>query len=282
LGIAREIRELSLEARSLNNLALAEGSVNGNYVLAREYYELSHRITREIGDRTAEGFTLVNLGFAAGMQGDFVAARAYHEQSLYLARETGNRYHEMLTLVNLSAVAGMQNEAIVALQYAHQAAELAQNISERAGEAWAMLYMGHAYLLQDEFQMAQSAFRKSIEIRNELGQPALSMEPIAGLVETYLRANDLEASSHEAEKILQFLESGSSLDGTEEPLRIYYTCYQILEKRQDPRSKQILHTAIKLLDAQVSRFSDDEARRRYIENIPWRRAIQDATQLYPR
>ena len=279
LGIAGELRDRSLEARSLNNLAMSEGSVNGNYVLAREYYELSHKITREIGDRNAEGFTLVNLGFAAGMQGDFVAARAYHEQSLYVARETGNRYHEMLTLTNLSAVSGMQNEAAVALQYAHQAAELARNISERAGEAWAMLYMGHAYLLQNELPMAQAAYLKSIEIRDELGQPTLAMEPIAGLVETYLRANDLESSSREAEKILQFLESGSSLDGTEEPLRIYYACYLLLERKKDPRSKQILRTAINLLEAQVSRFRDDVARRRYIENIPWRRAIQDATRI---
>jgi class 3 adenylate cyclase/tetratricopeptide (TPR) repeat protein len=280
LEIARELKDPGLEVRALNNLALSEGSVNGNYVLAQEYYEQSHNITREIGDRTAEGFTLVNLGFVAGMQGDFVAARSYHEQSLYLAREIGNRYHEMLTLVNLSSVAGMQNEAIVALEFAHQAAELARKISERAGEAWAMLYMGHAYLLQNELQMAQTAYRKSAEIRDELGQPALSMEPIAGLVETYLRANDLESASREAEKILKFLESGSSLDGTEEPLRIYFACYQLLEKKQDPRSKQILHTAAKLLVAQASRFSDDVARRRYVENIPWRRAIQGAAQIY--
>jgi len=279
LEIARELRDLSLEARALNNLALSEGSVNGNYVLAREYYELSYKLTREIGDRTAEGFTLVNLGFATGMQGDFVAARSYHEQSLYVAREIGNRYYEMLTLINLSAVSGMQNEAAVALQYAHQAAELAGKISERGGEAWARLYMGHAYLLQNELQMAQAAYRKSVEIRETLGQSALSMEPIAGLAETYLRANDIESSSREAEKILQFLESGSSLDGTEEPLRIYYVCYLLLEKRQDPRSKQILQIAIKLLEAQVSRFSDEGARRRYIENIPWRRAIYTATQV---
>jgi tetratricopeptide (TPR) repeat protein len=278
LEIAREVKDPGLEARALNNLALSEGSVNGNYVLAREYYELSYQITREIGDRTAEGFTLVNLGFATGMQGDFVSARSYHEQSLYVAREIGNRYHEMLTLINLSAVAGMQNEATVALQYADQAAALARKISERGGEAWAMLYMGHAYLLKNEIQMAQAAYRKSTAIREELGQPALSMEPIAGLVETYLRANDLESASREAEKILQFLESGSSLEGTEEPLRIYYVCYLLLEKRQDPRSKQILRTAIKLLEAQVSRFRDESARRRFIENIPWRRAIQDATQ----
>src|SRR4029450_8287270 len=68
LEIAREVKDLGLQTRALNNLALSEGSVNGNYALAREYFEKSYQIARQIGDRVAEGFTLVNLGFAAGMQ----------------------------------------------------------------------------------------------------------------------------------------------------------------------------------------------------------------------
>ena len=280
LEISREIKDPSLEVRALNNLAIAEGSVNGNYALAREYYEKSYKIAREIGDSIAEVFSLGNIGFAAGMQGDFTAAYSHHEQSLLLAREIGDRYRETYTLINLSAVSGIQNEAKPALQYAQQAADLARKISERAGEAWAMLYMGHAYLLHNELEMAQSAYRKSLEIRNELGQPSLSMEPIAGLVETFLLANDLESAAREAEKILTFLESGSTLDGTEEPLRVYYACYRLLEKRQDPRARQILQTAMKLLEAQVSVFNDETARNRYIENIPWRRAIRDTAQLF--
>jgi predicted ATPase len=282
LEIAREVKDLGLQTRALNNLALSEGSVNGNYALAREYFDESYQIARQIGDRVAEGFTLVNLGFAAGMQGDFVAARSYHEQSLYVAREIGNRNHEMLTLINLSAVSGMQNEGVVALQYATQAAELARKISERGGEAWAMLYLGHASLLNGDLPLAQISYRRSLEIRNDLSQLALSMEPIAGLVETYLRWNDLESSSIEAEKILRFLEGGSSLEGTEEPLRVYYACYLLLEKKQDPRSKWILQTASSLLESQVSKFSDDAARKRYIENIPWRRAIWDIAKTYLR
>jgi tetratricopeptide (TPR) repeat protein len=277
--IAREIKDPGLEARALNNLALSEASVNGNYALARQYYEQSFKIASEIGDRIAESLALGNLGFTAGMQGDFAAARLYHGQSLYLAREIGNRYQEAYTLINLSASAGFQNEAQLALQYAQQAIELSQKISERAGEAWALLYMGHAYLLQNQLQFARTAYRKSLHIRNELGQPSLSMEPLAGLVETYLQADDLDSASLEAESILKFLESGGALDGTDEPLRVYYACYLLLEKKQDPRSKQVLQTAKNLLEERVSKFSDESARRQYIENIPWRRALHAAPQV---
>ncbi|HKY55052.1 MAG TPA: tetratricopeptide repeat protein, partial [Anaerolineales bacterium] len=280
MEIAREIKDPGLEARALNNLALSEASVNGNYALARQYYEKSYKIAIEIGDRIAESLALGNLGFTAGMQGDFVAARAYHEQSLYLAREIGNRYHETYILINLSAVAGFQNEAQLALQYALQAFELSQKISERAGEAWSLLYMGHAYLLQNELEAARTAYHKSIAIRNELNQPSLSMEPTAGLVESYLQAGDLDSASEETEHILNFFESGATLDGTDEPLRVYYACYMFLEKRGDPRSKQVLQAGMKLLEERVSKFSDETTRTQYVENIPWRRALRDAAQVY--
>lgn len=140
-----------------------------------------------------------------------------------------------------------------------------------------MLYMGHAHLLQGELDVARTVYRKSVSIRNELNQPALSMEPLAGLVEAYLREEDVDSAFIEAEKILDYLQNGGTLDGAEEPLRVYHTCYVLLEKKQDKRATQILKTAGELLESQVEKFSDAETRRRFVENIPWRRAIRDLT-----
>ncbi|RPI94263.1 MAG: hypothetical protein EHM40_07215 [Chloroflexi bacterium] len=278
LQIARETKDRSLEIRALSNLGVAEGSVKGNYATARDYYQQSYNLAREIGDRNAEGSTLGNLGFAAGMQGDFGAAYKYHEQSLLIARETGNRYYETYILINLSAMAEIQGNALVALQYAEEAARISRAVGERSGEAWAMLYMGHAYLRMDKLEQAGRAYQKSVEIRAELGQPSLSMEPLAGLVEVAMRRDDLEEASREAEKILVHLDRGGTLDGTDEPLRVYYTCYLFLKKRQDPRSTQLLQTATQLLDAQVSKLKDEQARKMYVGNVPWRFALQQAAQ----
>jgi hypothetical protein len=93
-----------------------------------------------------------------------------------------------------------------------------------------------------------------------------------------LQAGDFDSASEEAEKILNFLASGAALDGTDEPLRVYYVCYLLLKKKHDPRAQQILKTAIKLLEERVSKFGDETTRRQYIENIPWRRALQAAAQ----
>jgi predicted ATPase len=278
LEIAREIKDRGMELRALSNLALCEASVKGNYVTARNYHEQTYKIARETGDRNAEGAALGNLGFDAGMQGDFVAAYQYHEQSLSVARETGNRYHETYTLINLSAITVIQNNASLGLRYAKEAAEIAKKVGERSGEAWALFYMGHAYALLNEFQNARQAYQRSVDIRNELDQPALSMEPLAGLVDIALRIDDLDTASREAEKIFAYLDRGGTLDGTDEPLRIFYTCYLFLKRQQDPRLIQVLQTANQLLETRSSRIQDEQARKMYIENVPWRHALKQAAK----
>lgn len=276
LNIAREIEDRSMETKALGNLAMYEIAVKGNYVVARQYHEQAHGIAREIGDRNQEGVALSNLGFVAGLQGDFLAAHRYHEQALSLARETGNRYHETYTLINLSSVTGMQNNGSLALRYAQQAAEIARNDGERSGEAWAMHYMGHAYLLLNQLAEARRAYQASVAIRDELGQGALAMEPLAGLLEAALQMGEMQAAAHEAEKILAHLANSGTLEGTDEPLRVYYACYRFLEQRQDPRSPQFLQASIQMLEAQLSKFNDEQARIIYLESAPWRLALQQA------
>lgn len=276
LEIAREIRDRSTEVNALANLAVCEASVKGNYAIAHYYHEQTRKIAHEIGDRNAEGMALGNLGFTSGMQGNFAAAHQYHEQSLSLAREIGSLYHETYTLINLSAVTGMQNNALLAIEYAQRASEIARKAGERSGDAWAMLYLGHAYLLVNKLEQARLAYHRSLAIRDELEQPSLSMEPLAGLVDVALRMNDLAAASREAEKILAHFDSGGTLVGTDDPLRVYYSCYLFLAKQQDPRSMQVLKSATQLLETQVSKFKDEQARKMYIENVPWRLALQQA------
>jgi len=278
LEIARRVKNQDVESKVLNNLAMAEGFLNGDYALARIYYDRSYKIIQELGDRQRLGVCLANLGYVAGMQGDFSAARSYYEQALMTAHEVGDLYAESQIYVNLSALDGIQKNADAARKNAFQAAEIARKASDRSGEAWALLYLGHAHLLQNEFESARDAYQASINIRTELNQLTLSMEPLAGLVGVSLAKDDPESASVSAEKILGFLESGSTLDGVEEPLRVLYTCYMYLRKQKDPRSMQILQKAKEMLDAQVSKFSDEGDRKRYVENIPWRRAVWDAAR----
>jgi len=276
LSISRETSNRGLETKSLNNLGTSAGFILGDYAAAREYYEQAYLIAQERGDRSLQSASLGNLGWAAGMQGDFDSARSYHEQALSLAREVGDLYHETYTLINLSAIAINQAEGPMAVKYARQANELSHKIGERSGEAWSLLYLGYAYLLDKSYEMAKDIFQESVTIREELGQKGLALEPSAGLIQVALDTDNLSTASSETEKILLHLETGGTFDGTEEPLRIYLACYQALQKLRDPRSTTILHDAVKLLETQVSRLQDAQARQMFIQNVPCRRAIQEA------
>jgi tetratricopeptide (TPR) repeat protein len=135
VNIARELGNLVLEGKSLNNLAHLAGTIQGDFSQAREYFELAFEIFHERGDRYGQGILVGNLGWCAGMQGDFRAARKYLEQSLAIAREVGNAYQEAYTLINLSSVTGIQGEASTAINYANQAYDMSLKIGERSGEA---------------------------------------------------------------------------------------------------------------------------------------------------
>ncbi len=277
LEIARVSSDRALEAKSLNNLGNCAGFIDGDYGLAREYYEQAHAIVHERGDRPAEGVALVNMGWTAGMQGDFSAARSYQNRALSIAREIGDPYHEAYTLINLSSIAGIQGNAQEALQFASAAERLAFRIGDRSGEAWALLYKGHSYLVDKELDLAEQAFLLSASIREELEQPGLAAEPLAGLILVGLEKNNIDTARQRAEKILAHLEAGGTLEGTDEPLRVYFACYRALAATGDPRSKTILGIARKMLAVQLSKFQDEEARRMYIENVPWRLAVQRAS-----
>jgi tetratricopeptide (TPR) repeat protein len=278
--IAREVRNTDLEGKALNNLAMSAGYLQGDLALARDYYEQAYAIMHERGDRTTEGVTLGNLGYTAGMMGDFDAARAYHEQALAISREVGNRYQEVNTLINLSAVTGLQNDVDNAIEYAEKALEVSRRTGDRSSEAWSLLYFGHASQLIKDYEQARQAYSASILIRNELGQPNMATEPEAGLIETDLALDDLPAAMRWVEDILRHLLNGGTLQGTEEPLRIYYACYLALEKKKDPRASDLLMKAVEMLNVRVSKLRDEESRRVYVEKVPWRLAIQQAWQVY--
>ena len=277
LNIARETTNRGLETKSLNNLGTSAGLIQDDYVAAREYYEQANVIARERGDRTLQSATLGNMGWAAGMQGDFDFAHSCHKQALSLAREVGERYQEANTLCNLSSVAIIRMEVEAALRYAHQANGLACKIGERSCEAWSLLYMGYAFLLARDYMNSRSTFQQALRV-SELAQPNLISEIVAGLIYVALELDDIPAASRETERILAHIDKGNTFEGSEEPMRIYLACYQALERQKDARAIILLREAAQLLESQLSNFKDEEARRMYVENVPWRRAIHEAWQ----
>ncbi len=69
-----------------------------------------------------------------------------------------------------------------------------------------------------------------------------------------------------------YLKAGNNLDGAEEPLRVYLTCYQALRTLNDPRAASVLETAHKLLLERAGNITDSAQRHMFLE-IPYHREI---------
>jgi len=111
-----------------------------------------------------------------------------------------------------------------------------------------------------------------------LGQETLAMEPLAGLTRVELDKDDPAAALGYVEHILSHLASGGNLEGTEEPMRVYLSVHLTLVKNRDPRADQVLEDAHSLLSEQISKIPGQAHREMFIQNVPWRRQIEDLWQ----
>jgi len=120
---------------------------------------------------------------------------------------------------------------------------------------------------------AMSAYRQSLQARRELGQHHQATPPLAGIAEAALAQEELAKASEYVSEILSYLEGGGSLEGNWESLRIYLTCYRVLQQQGEVRAGELLETAYRMLQEQAAKIADQEARRMFLENVPWHREI---------
>ena len=275
LEIAQQTKDRNLEGKALNNLALSSVS-RGDYETGRQYFEQTLKVFQEQGNQLGRGLALTNLGWVSSILGDYPVAMQYYERALTDAQQLGQRHEEIYTYINLSASAYGQNSAENAEKWAQTSLTLAKELNDSAAKAWAYFYLGYAQLLGENFADAEKSFLESLEIRITAKTPALIAEARSGLLETYSAQEKTKEAKETAKQVLDYIEQDKKLHGTEEPLRIYLAVYRWLKKEKDSRSKAILQQAKTLMEAQASKLNSAEARQRFIENVPWRRALQDA------
>jgi hypothetical protein len=74
------------------------------------------------------------------------------------------------------------------------------------------------------------------------------------------------------EEILAHLQSGT-LEGADEPALVYRSCYRVLEAVEDPRAVGVLEEGYQLLQEIAAKFTDEDLRRSFLENVAAHREI---------
>jgi tetratricopeptide (TPR) repeat protein len=172
----------------------------------------------------------------------------------------------------LSLLCHQLGEDDAALEHSQLALDIAQQLGDRSTQAYSLTYLGHALAGLDRLAEAADAYRQAMILRHEFGQPHMAIEPLAGLARVSLAQNDLALAQTHVEEILDFLED-NTLDGTEEPFRVYLTCCRVLQANQDPRAQVLVITAHNLLQDQAARIEDQSLRRSFLENVAAHREL---------
>ncbi len=275
LHLARQAGDRRGEAETLNNL----GAISANredYLLTQDYLRQCLKIVREIGNLQLEGSILGNLGLVAARLGEYMLAQDYYEDGLAISREVGDRRSEGIKLSNLGWLAAQKGEYSQAKEHLEQSLGIARESNLVWLEAECLTGLGHAWWGMGEGLKAEGVYWAALNLNREQGQHHRATDPLAGLARVALANGDLKAALARVEEILDHLDARGSLAGAEEPHRVTLTCYQVLMATGDPRAAAVLEAGYAELQQQVDRLPSETARRRFLDNIPWNRALAEA------
>jgi predicted ATPase/class 3 adenylate cyclase len=275
LALARQAGSIMAEARPLNNLGMVASSL-GDFSSAQKYYEAALELDERVGSRRGEAIVLANLGWLAGILGEHAKGREHLALQLRISHEVGDAYSEAYGRINLSPQLAALGDHDLAQKYAQEGLDLAHTLGDPSGEAWALTYLGHSRLAVGNLTGAADSYQRALAIRRELDQPALATEPLAGLARAALAAGDLQSAWPPIKEILAFLDNSGSLNGTDDPLRVYLACYLVLASAKDPRARHILETAYGQLHARADDIHNPEARQAFLTNVEINRLIRES------
>jgi predicted ATPase/class 3 adenylate cyclase len=151
---------------------------------ARQLYERSLAIRREINDKPQIASLLSNLGILARFRGELEDARALHEEGLAIRRALGDKWAIAVSLINLGNVELDQSNLVEARARLEEALALQREVGDRWTEANALNNLGNLARTRGDYGRAVALYRESLEIYHEFGDKralAYLLEDMGGL-----------------------------------------------------------------------------------------------------
>jgi tetratricopeptide (TPR) repeat protein len=278
LRVFREIGVRHGEGTALTNLG-AVFHQQGHYTRAGTCLEQALLICREIGDRQGEGWALSHLGRLSAECGGYAKATADLEQALLIYQEIGDRHGQAFGLADLCLLLHQLGNNQTALEHGQRALLIARELGDRPTEGSALAYLGCALARLGHLAEAAEVCQQALDLQRELGEHVLAVESLATLARVSLTQGDLAQAQAQVDKILVHLENNSP-EGTDEPFRVYLTCYRVLHANRDPRAQEILTTAHRLLQERAAKIGDDDLRRSFLENVTAHREIVEEVDRF--
>jgi predicted ATPase/DNA-binding SARP family transcriptional activator/predicted negative regulator of RcsB-dependent stress response len=282
----------------------------GNYSDAERWYQQAVQSYEQIGNRRMLSMTLMNLAFNYRDTGQLAQAQDCFKRSLELGQRGGDQPVILWNLLGLAIVqrdmgdyeashhlfqqcqqqvsgeeykinswlgihqsllALQCNAQVTAQQQATAALAAARQSSDRSSEALALLVLGHALVEVEQIDEASAAYAAGADLREQLGQRHLLLEFRAAQAHLAQLQGDVTAAQNHVEAVLTDLQQPPH--GTEEPARIYLTCYKVLAAQGDPRARQVLRQGQQFVRQRATMLPNDSNRRNFLEGVAAHRAL---------
>jgi len=237
----------------------------GDRVQALNCYTQALQIQRQLGAQTREAATLVNMGYLYERLGSYAEAYQYAHQSWQIVLKIGNREIEIAVLATLAGICFSRQNYEEARIHAARAVEMGETLGRRYSiPAWMVL--GHTFISLKLLDEAEQALSTAQKLCDETGYTRISADLSHGFVRLALARHDNSQAMAEVEKILQLREADPTLmNMSDEPMRIFSTCYGILQAKHDPRSINLIQDAYEQLEIYTNKITDSNFRRMYRE-----------------
>ena len=266
LALHRLLSNARGEGLLLNNLGDCSAG-EGRLAEALDHFQQALTIHQQMSDRQSQAIALNNLGDISTRVGLLEDAKGYFDRSLALYQQIGDRSGEALALDNLSRLSIQQNAFKQAETYAIHSIAVAEEIGDRTGIGYAQTNLGIALIMQGKWSDAEAVLQEALVLRQKMGLAYLAIETQTALVRLMLAQNKKAEAQTLVQEVINYLTDGS-IDGTEEPVRIYLTCYQALRTSNKAAAQKHLASALQLLQEQVEQLDDPAFRQAVLQNIP--------------
>ena len=163
LGLAREVKNRSLEARTLRDLGVLHYNLDDND-RAFQYLDQALVIQRKDSKPGALALTLFGLGELRRYRGNLVEARKLFEEALPLAREGKERACEADLLSSLAMVDMKEAKLAASRQRLEEAMPIREELKDLRGEGSTRLKLGFLLERQGDFAGALVAMRRAVEL----------------------------------------------------------------------------------------------------------------------
>jgi tetratricopeptide (TPR) repeat protein len=248
-------------------------NAQGRYTTATSYYRQALVIGHNIGDERTVAGALDELGLIFHYQGEYAQAQASYQQALAINQKIGDQQGVGRMLALLGLVAHHRGDDATACLHARQALQIAEESGFLFEQGNALLYLGHATAAAGQHAEACTIYQRALATLHKAGEQNQVMEALAGLARVCLAQGDVPQAQAYVADILAHLHDEPELPGTDEPCRVYLTCYQVLRASGDERAEPLRETACRMLYERAAYIDDAALRHSFLYNVAAHREL---------